>query len=145
MVCSLFAREMSCHINYKRSACQSKGINTPHATLCIRACRVRARPLAHARDFLPFIFICFFAGYFHCRAWADIFIAAIIRVQRTFWFATAALINPFNADDIARRVAQFMRIHFTCAPDSAIFLVIPCSIRGHAPRNRRMYRVIEFA
>ncbi|KYM92177.1 Protein rhomboid [Atta colombica] len=45
--------------------------------------------------------------------------------------STAPLINPFNADGIAQRVAQFMRIHFTCASDFTIFfLVIPYTRSG---------------
>lgn len=127
----LFMREMSRRINYKRGSYQDEDINTLHATRCIRACRVRARP----RFFSIYFPVSFRGAFLQPLAGRHLYRHRYTSSMHLL-VTTALLINPFNANGIARRVAQFMRIHFTCAPDFAVFLVIPYCRWGQVPRER---------
>jgi len=127
---------MSCRINYKRGSYQDEDINTLHAMQCIRACCMRAR-------FFSIYFLVSFRQAFLQPLTARHLYHRCYTSSMYLLVTTALLINPFNTDGIAARVVQFMRIHFTCAPDFAIFLVIPYSPRGQAPRRRRMHGMLS--
>jgi len=116
-----------------RDACaiayRPERINAPHATHCVRA---------RARDFLRRRFHVSFREHSAVPALArpsDIFIAAAGYAGSTHPSVRhrSPLINPFNANGIARRRLAAIYAHtFQSAPDFAVFFVIPYPPRAPA-------------
>lgn len=134
--CFFFYSRRKCHTVWTISAVliKAKNINAVHATRCMHAyCACPPTPAIFSIYFSASLLTGYFLQTVHRHLYRHCYMGSTYLLV-----ATTPRWLTLSTTMALQRVAQFMRIHFTGTSDSAVFLVIPYSLRSHAPRDRQM-------